>query len=158
MLPTRRGRPESQTVNRGLGILYTVLGTLALVALFLSLAWPSNPVVERLAPGFATELMGILVTLVFVQRFLERQERTRRLRTSVGALRRGARALTEMATVWGGLVKGAARADFDRRPDSLDDLFAPHWTDSLDEIDAAALGETAGRDGAAFLDTALDGL
>ncbi|HSL71884.1 MAG TPA: hypothetical protein VK864_16670, partial [Longimicrobiales bacterium] len=71
---------------------YVLLGLLIVLAIVIS-DWP---VVERFGPNLATEMLGILLTVVFVRRFLEQHERSRRLRASVGALRKARRALQEV--------------------------------------------------------------
>jgi len=87
------------------------------------------------------ELFGLLITLLFVQRFLERQERARRLRGSVGAVRRAGRALAALAGVAADLVKGSLdRAPHDR-PTALPDLLAGDLTAALVRCDAAAACE-----------------
>jgi hypothetical protein len=74
-------------------VLYVILGTLVVVAAAISQLAPDQEVVQRFGPNIATETLGILLTLMFVQRFLERQDRVRRLRSSLGALRRGSRTI-----------------------------------------------------------------
>src|SRR5262245_55906171 len=49
--------------------------------------------IDRFGPNLASESVGILLTVVFVRRFLEQHERSRRLRASVGALRKARRSL-----------------------------------------------------------------
>jgi hypothetical protein len=91
--------------------------------------------VDRFGPNLSTEIFGILITLVFVHRFLEQQDRARRLRGSIGALRKASRALTRLADGWGALVKGSLRRMPAERPSSLDTLFTPYVTESLVDLD-----------------------
>lgn len=73
----------------------------------------------------------MLVTLLVVQRLLERQERARRLRGSVGALRRGSRALSSLAWTWADIVSSSLRRAPATSPKTLDDLFASYLTDEI---------------------------
>lgn len=67
-------------------VLYVTLGSIVVLSATVSQLAPDHEVAQRFGPGLATEALGILLTLVFVQRFLERQDRVRRLRSSLGAL------------------------------------------------------------------------
>lgn len=116
-------------------VVYFVIGTIIVVSVALSLLFYEEPWVERFAPGVATDSFGILLTLVFVHRFLERQERSRRLRGSIGALRRGSRSLLEMVEAWSGLVKGTLpRVPADPTHSYLD-LFALHLVENVTYAD-----------------------
>lgn len=128
-------------------VLYFVLGSIVVLSAVLSQLAPGNEVVQRFGPGLATETLGILLTLVFVQRFLERQDRVRRLRSSLGALRRGSRALSRLLEVWSMVVKGGLRHPPRYPPDSLLELLEPHYTQAIGDIDPAApRGEGGGPD------------
>ncbi|MFW5951394.1 MAG: hypothetical protein ACOCVZ_04690, partial [Gemmatimonadota bacterium] len=118
-------------------VLYIVLGSLVVVATVVSQVAPENEIAQRFGPNLATETLGILLTLVFVQRFLERQDRVRRLRSSLGAFRRGSRSLTRMLEAWGTLVKGGLRNPPRYPPDSLLELLEPHNTRAIADIDPA---------------------
>lgn len=122
-------------------VLFTILGTIVVISAAVSQLAPENAVVQRFGPGLATETLGILLTLVFVQRFLQRQDRVRRLRSSLGAFRRGSRALTRLLEVWGVLVKGGLRNPPRYPPDSMLDLLEPHNTPVIGEIDPRAPSE-----------------
>lgn len=119
-------------------ILYIILGTLVVAAAALSQLAPNNEIAQRFGPNLATETFGILITLVFVQRFLERQDRVRRLRSSLGALRRGSRALVRLMEAWAVLVKGGLRNPPRYPPDSFLELFEPHQTQVIGDIDPLA--------------------
>lgn len=110
---------------------YLILAGLVVVSAAAAVLWPEVDWVQRFAPNMATDSFGILLTVLVVQRVLERQERARRLRGSVGALRKGARALSELVETWAALIKGSLR----RVPTSplltVDDLLAPHVTENL---------------------------
>jgi hypothetical protein len=83
---------------------------------------------------------------VFVHRFLEQQDRARRLRGSIGALRKASRALTRMADGWGALVKGSLRRMPAERPSSLDTLFTTYVTESLVDLDPSAARRSSDPD------------
>jgi hypothetical protein len=87
--------------------------------------------VDRFAPNIATETMGIIVTVAFVQRFLERQERARRLRRSVSGLRKARQALERLRSVWADLIKGSQRSPSAQQRSTIDELFAAHVTEDL---------------------------
>lgn len=110
---------------------YLILVGLVLLSATAAVLWPEITWVQNFAPNLATDSFGILLTVLVVQRVLERQERARRLRGSVGALRKGARALNELVETWGALIKGSLR----RVPASplltIDELLAPHVSESL---------------------------
>lgn len=119
-------------------VLYTLLAILVVVTAAVTQLFPDHDVVQRFGPNLATETLAILLTLVFVQRFLERQDRVRRLRSSLGALRRASRALARLIDVWSVLVKGGLRNPPRYPPDSLLELLEPHYTKVLGDIDPNA--------------------
>lgn len=126
-------------------VLFIILGAIVVVSAAVSQLAPGSEVAQRFGPNLATEALGILLTLVFVQRFLQRQDRLRRLRSSLGALRRGGRALTRLVEVWGTLVKGGMRNPPRYPPDSILELLEPHYTPVIGEIDPRTPAEgTAG--------------
>ena len=112
-------------------IVYAVLLVLLAGSVWAALQEGESRVVDLFASNLATEVLGLIVTLVIVQRFLERQERALRLRGSLGALRKSGRALSAMATAWSELVKGAVERSPDPRPTSLYEVLAPDLTASL---------------------------
>jgi hypothetical protein len=89
--------------------------------------------VDRFAPNAATEIFGIIVTLVFVHRLLYRQERARRMRASIGAYRRANWALARLIHVWADVVKGCHRGT--ELPATLSRLFAPHVIEAIGLLD-----------------------
>ncbi|MCI0434779.1 MAG: hypothetical protein L0271_14230, partial [Gemmatimonadetes bacterium] len=119
--------------------IYLLLAAIALSATAASIFLRRVDWIDRFGPNFATEVLGILITLVFVHRFLEQQDRARRLRGSIGALRKASRALTRMADAWGAVVKGSLRRMPAERPSSLETLFTPFVTETLVELDPSAL-------------------
>lgn len=119
-------------------VLYIILGGLVIAAAAVSQLAPDNEVIQRFGPNFATETFAILLTLVFVQRFIERQDRVRRLRSSLGAFRRGSRALTRLLEIWAVMVKGGLRNPPRYPPETYLDLLEAHHTQALAEIDPSA--------------------
>lgn len=117
---------------------YLVLAALVLLTTVVSVVLREVEWVDRFGPNLSTEVLGILITLVFVHRFLEQQDRARRLRGSIGALRKASRALTRLADGWAALVKGSLRRMPAERPSSLATLFTPYVTESLVDVDPAA--------------------
>lgn len=130
-----RGAAVALTSGRGAHLLYVALT--CLLALSAWAAWRHGEVrlVRLFAADFATESLGLLVTLALVHRFLERQERALRLRGSLGAVRRSGRALAAMVDAWTDLVKGALVRTPEPRPLELADLLAPDLTSVLMEAD-----------------------
>lgn len=114
---------------------YIAFGLIAVGTAIVSQLFADHPAVERFGPNLASEAVGILLTLIFVQRFLDRQERVRRLRGSIGALRKGGRALSTLAHAWSALIKGGYRRPPAHPPESIALLFAPHITENLGYID-----------------------
>lgn len=116
-------------------ILYTLLGVAVVAVVAVVQLMPNSAVVQRFGPNLATETLAILLTLVFVQRFIERQDRIRRLRGSLGAFRRGSRALLRILEAWGTLVKGGMKNPPRYPPDSFMELLATHNSQAIAEID-----------------------
>lgn len=120
-------------------LVYLVLVCVVALAVFAELLFQRFDLVDRFAPNIATESMGILFTVALVQRYLERQERAHRLRGSIGALRKGSRALQRLAAAWAVLVKGT----LPRLPESTArgvlDLFEPHYTEHLTHCNPGVL-------------------
>lgn len=133
--PEAHGWPRKTEPDLGSGpmlrAVYLILVGLVVISATAAVLWPEVGWVQNFAPNLATDSFGILLTVLVVQRVLERQERARRLRGSVGALRKGARALTELVETWGVLIKGSLR----RVPASplltVDELLAPHVSENL---------------------------
>ena len=143
-----RLRDEPADLGSGpmLRSVYLALIGIVVISATAALLWPEIPWVERFAPNLATDSFGILLTVVVVQRVLERQERARRLRGSVGALRKGARALTDLVEAWGTLIKGSLRRVPTTPLLTVDELLAPHVSESLATCNPLAVRETAEGD------------
>jgi hypothetical protein len=131
-----RSDPLNRVFRRN-GI-YLALIAMVGVAVVVTIRYGDHPVVERFGPNVATEILGIIVTLAFVQRLLERQDRARKLRAAVGALRKGRVALDRLTTTWGELVKGGLDPRRTEYPRTVGQLFAPHYTEELALLDPAA--------------------
>ncbi|MGD8279296.1 MAG: hypothetical protein PVH00_14765 [Gemmatimonadota bacterium] len=116
---------------------FVVLVFFFLVAVSADYFFGDTAWVQRFVPNFASEMIGIIVTLALVQRLLQRQERARRLRGSIGAFRRAGRALSSLAAAWAKLIKGAW-AGSSAPPRELGALFSPHVTEQLMYLDPAA--------------------
>lgn len=129
-----RRRPEVPNPLRHLGFALAAVGVGATVVSF---AFGGKEAINQLAPNVASESIGILLTLTVVQRLIDRTERWRRLRGSLGALRRSGRALTRFAELWAELVKGALPAAPERAPHGPEELFLPRYTESLVHLDPA---------------------
>lgn len=149
----RRGSPRIRVgpdPGTGFRWLYVALAAVAVAATVITIQFQDNELVERFGPNAATETLAILVTVVFVHRLLQRQERARRLRGSIGALRRGSRALSRMTAVWAALIKGALTAPPVPQPGTLGQLLTSDRTEDLMFCDPGAL-----RSGQAGEDTWL---
>jgi hypothetical protein len=128
---------DALEARQGLRPIYVMLGGTLLVAVAAVFAFPDHPTVDRFGANVATEAAAILVTLVFVHRFLQQQDRARRLRASIGALRRASRGLDRLTHAWTVLLRGTLpRPDADR-PRSLSALFRPEITEGLAHADPA---------------------
>jgi hypothetical protein len=124
--------------TRALRRLYIMLGLTIVVATAIVLAFPHIPVVDWFGANIATEAAAILVTLVFVHRFLQQQDRERRLRASIGALRRASRGVVRLTDVWLTLLKGTLPKATMERPRALPALFRPVVTEGLIALDPQA--------------------
>jgi hypothetical protein len=112
---------------------YRFLTLLLLASLAAALLLPDHRLAQQFAPNAATEVLGIIITLAFVQQLLYRQERARRMRSSIGAYRRSGWALTRLAGIWADTIKGCHRGD--DVPRTIDRLFAPHVVEVLTQLD-----------------------
>lgn len=118
--------------------IYAVLGAVLVVTVVASLYYEDHVVLQRFAPNLATEILSIIVTLAFVQRLLERQERARKLRAAVGALRKGRVALAGLVSVWTTVLKGCLDARRTEYPRTIQQLFASYYTEELACLDPGA--------------------
>jgi hypothetical protein len=133
-----RVRPFEVETGGNLRPVYIILGLTVVVAVAVVLRFPDHPLVEQFGANIATEGAAILVTLVFVHRFLDQQDRARRLRASVGALRRASRALDRLVHAWVIFVKGTLLKPDLNRPRTLRALFTPELTEGIAYADPFA--------------------
>lgn len=115
----------------GLRPTYWVLLALVLLAVIATVRLPEDSWIGRFAPNFATDTFGILLTLVFVQRFLDQQDRGRRLRASIGGLRKATRAIVRVNHMWRSVIKGTLPQPPEIPPGTLQALYAPHFTEHI---------------------------
>jgi hypothetical protein len=87
--------------------------------------------IDRFGPNLASESVGILLTVVFVRRFLEQHERSRRLRASVGALRKARRSLQDLVDTWAATMKGCMAQRERGQVLRVQELLAPDNSDLL---------------------------
>ena len=82
--------------------------TLAMIVAFVSVAhliWGQDTgFIRDFAPGLATEVLGILITLVFVHRILDRRAMDERARASRGGVRRAEDPLRDLSDLWTEIV------------------------------------------------------
>ena len=125
-------RPETKPRERiHLGPVYVLLILLVLVATVVSVVWSEVALLDRFGPNVATESLGILLTVVFVRRFIEQAERSRRLRASVGALRKARRALQDLIEAWATTLKGCMPAPEPDDVKSVVQLCSPEHSELL---------------------------
>lgn len=91
--------------------------------------------VSDFGPGIASEVLGIIITLIFVQRILERRQQEERARASRGGVRRAEDPLRDLATLWAEIVKGCLEHLPARPPPTYQDLFASEWSAAVDYCD-----------------------
>lgn len=125
----RKKDPHGQMIG---GLYWFLIGLFALT-LAIAILFDDSPLVERFAPNATTEMFGIIITVAVVQRLLQRQERARRMRASIGAFRRAGRALSRLIAAWADVLKGC-HPDEDP-PRQLDRLLAPFVTEHLGQLD-----------------------
>jgi hypothetical protein len=138
--------------------LYWILGITIVTATAVVIAKPDHDLVDRFGANIATEAAAILVTLAFVHRFLQQQDRERRLRASIGALRRASRGLGRLGEVWLVLLKGTLAASVTERPRALPALFRPTITECLASLDPHARRTTEGGGGETWVRWAVQEL
>ncbi len=137
-MPGGMTKPLRHTGRLGPHSLYAALACLLTVSAWAAVARADLRVVDLFAANLATEVLGLIVTLVLVHRYLERQERALRLHGSMGGVRRAGRALEAMTVAWADLVKGAVTRAPEPLPTELADLFAEDVTAALPYLDASA--------------------
>jgi hypothetical protein len=134
LLSVVRQRVQRAPGSAGMLVLYVALGVVCAGSVVMGVWLSDNDFVSRFAPNLATEALAALVTIAVVRRLLERQERARRLRGAVGALRKASRGLTEMVDAWARLIKGA-RGFEPPFPDRVEAMLEKYLTEELMYID-----------------------
>ncbi len=113
--------------------------TLALIVALVSLAhlfWGGEAgLVRDVAPGLATEVLGILFTLVFVQRIIDRRTQEERSRASRGGVRRAEDPLRDLSDLWTEIIRGSLERLPAHPPTTYTDLLAPEWSAAIDHCD-----------------------
>jgi hypothetical protein len=145
--PDERPRHERWGVRSA----YWLLLALVALGITLTVRFPENTWIERFGPNFVTDTLGILLTLVFVQRFLDQQDRARRLRASIGGLRKATRALVRVNHMWRMLIKGCLPQPPEIPPGTVHQLYAPHFTEHLIGLDPTCLREPEDPDAETWL-------
>jgi hypothetical protein len=140
-----------QLPSPGFLLLYGTLASVTLVTVALYVLYPEHTLINDFGPEVATNALAILVTLAFVQRLLDAQERRRRLRGSIGGLRRGARALCQLQEAWASTLKGCFLSPPVERRDSTTDLFLDGRVEELMYLDPGALRRPDGEPALAWL-------
>ena len=114
-------------------------GTLASIVAALALAhllWGDQPgLVRDFAPELATEVLGILITLVFVQRIIDRRAQQDRTRASRGGVRRLEDPLRDLSDLWTEIVRGCREGLPVEPPRTYLELFDPEWSAGIDDCD-----------------------
>jgi hypothetical protein len=139
-----RWAERRQTPSFELLLLHGTLVVVAVVTTALTLLYPEHPLLSDFGPEIATNAVAILVTVAFVQRLLERQERRRRLRGSVAGLRRAARALTRLQDAWVLMLKGCLPNLPAGGCGSTRELFVGVRTEELMYLDPGSVHPTEG--------------
>jgi hypothetical protein len=142
--PPRKDRPRG-TVAAYLRTIYIVLISIVVISVAVEVLFRDIELVDSFAPNIATESMGILLVVFFVQRYLERQERAQRLRASIGGLRKASRALQRMVEAWAQLVKGTLPREPESPPHELGELLETHYTEELAHCDPAVARNRPGN-------------
>ena len=115
---------------------YATLGSIVAFLAFAHLLWGDQPgLVRDFAPELATEVLGILITLVFVQRIIERRAQEDRTRASRGGVRRSEDPLRDLSDLWSEIVRGCLEGLPARPPRTYLELFGPEWSSGIDDCD-----------------------
>lgn len=142
--------------SAGFVALYVILVAVTVGAVALYLAFPESGFINDFAPELSTSTLAILITLVFVQRLLERQEWRRRLRGSIGGLRSGARVLARLQAAWATVLKGCLPAAPVERRESTAGLFIDVRTEELMYLDPGAPLLPVGQPALAWLTAEIE--
>ena len=115
---------------------YATLGSIVAFLAITHLLWGDQPgLVRDFAPELATEVLGILITLVFVQRIIDRRAQEDRARASRGGVRRSEDPLRDLSDLWTEIVRGCLERLPARPPRTYLELFGPEWSAVIDDCD-----------------------
>jgi hypothetical protein len=101
----------------------------------LTVSFDRSEPMQLYGPNLTTELLGIIATLTFVQRLLAREERARKLRASVGPLRKCHAAFSDFLRAWSMLLKGAFDPRRTELPRTFEELLTSEYTNDLASLD-----------------------
>ena len=115
---------------------FAALGSIVAALTFAHLLWGDQPgLVRDFAPELATEVLGILITLVFVQRIIDRRAQQDRARASRGGVRRSEDPLRDLSDLWTEIVRGCLEGPPAKPPGTYLELFGPEWSAGIDDCD-----------------------
>ena len=115
---------------------YTILAAIVGILSVAHLLWGDQPgLVRDFAPELATEVLGILITLVFVQRIIDRRAQDERARASRGGVRRSEDPLRDLSDLWTEIVRGCLEGPPATPPRTYLELFGPEWSAGIDDCD-----------------------
>ena len=115
---------------------YTILAAIVAILSLAHLLWGGQPgLVRDFAPELATEVLGILITLVFVQRIIDRRAQDERARASRGGVRRSEDPLRDLSDLWTEIVRGCLERPPARPPRTYLELLGSEWSAVIDECD-----------------------
>jgi hypothetical protein len=120
-------------------LLLVVFGTVAATLVF-----DRSKQVQLFGPNLATELLGIIATLTFVQRLLVREERARKLRAAVGPLRKCHSAFSDFLAGWSMLLRGGFDPRRTELPRTFEELLTSDYTNDLAALDPRSPTDDAG--------------
>lgn len=120
-----------------LGAAYVVLGVLVVVAIVGADIWPRTRLANEYGPNLATELVGILITLVLVERMLrwQRQRELQPIRAVAG--KRFRTPIAHVLHVVASMYKAAADPEEAIVPASVDELLT-RWPEVAPRLDFQA--------------------
>jgi len=116
--------------------IYITLATIAALLALAHVLWGQEAgFIRDFAPGLASEVLGILLTLVFVHRILDRRAKDERARASRGGIRRAEDPLRDLADLWTEIVRGCLERLPTHPPRTYEELFSSEWSTAIDHCD-----------------------
>ena len=116
--------------------IYTTLAVIVALVVIAHLFWGQETgFIRDFAPGLATEVLGILLTLVFVHRILDRRAGEERARASRGGVRRAEDPLRDLSDLWTEIVRGCLERLPSHPPRTYEELFSSEWSAGIDHCD-----------------------